>query len=151
MKQTLLLWVGFTVSLILYVVTVLYELDFFEKFVSLMSMLEIYELDEVVIPLIIFGMFLIIHLIQARNRVLVEEEKSKIYLAMLSSSYHILRNFLNQMQFFKMEAEKTPAFDKQVIRDLDKNVEEALALIEKLGDLEKINEQSIKNSVGTKI
>ena len=150
MKSTLLLWIGFVLSLAIYFFTILFDLDLFERVIGFLESVEAYEFDEVIIPLIIFGVFSIVHLNRLRKKAFIDEEKSKIYLAMLSSSFHILRNLLNQIQFFKREAEETPGFSQETITDLDKASKDALDLLENLSHLEKVDEQSIKHSVGTK-
>ncbi len=151
MKKTKLLWIGFALSFSVYLIIVLLDLDLFERIVELVGLLEAYEFDELIIPLIMFGAFSIAYLFQLRKSAHIEEEKSKIYLAMLSSSFHILRNLLNQIQFFKKEAEQTPGFSRETISALDKTTSEALNLLEKLGRLEQVSEQTIKHSVGTKM
>ena len=47
----------------------------------------------------------------AIKKIKLENAKLRIYKAMLSSSHHILNNFIYQMDIFKITAEDTPGFD----------------------------------------
>ena len=54
------------------------------------------------------------------------------YSAMIHTSRHILINIVNQMQLFKLEAQKSKDFDKEVIKYYDSTIKEASDLIETL-------------------
>ncbi len=115
-----------------------------------MRKLETYEFDELIFPFLIFCAFCLAYLQKAKKESEMEKEKSKIYVAMLSSSHHILKNFLNQMMIFKVTAQETPNFDPKVLSYFDSITEEALELLDNLSDITSIDEDSINQSVGTK-
>jgi hypothetical protein len=66
---------------------------------------------------------------------------------MVSSTHHILNNFLNQMQLFKLTAQDTPGFDPQILSLYDRIIKDATNQIEALSNIEKVNETTIQESV----
>ena len=112
--------------------------------------LEAYELDEFIIPFFIFIIFVIFDMIQIQRSRHIEQEKIKIYKAMLNSAHHVLNNFLNQMQIFKMEAENTPDFNPDILKLYDKIMKGASIQIEALSSVDAINESSIIESISPK-
>lgn len=147
MKNSKLIWVGFSISLLLYLLTLFFEWDLFERFSSAIQELEDFEFDEVIIPILVFIPFVLTHSFNIKRKARMNEEKEKIYIAMLSSTYHILNNFLNQMQLFKVTAEETPGFDPEVLSHFDTIMNDALKQIEKLSEISNIDESSINDSV----
>ena len=126
------------------------DVDFFERLVNLLNGLEEYEIDELIIPFFIFLVFAFVDAFK-RNRInKVNAEKLKIYTAMMSSTQHILNNFLNQMQLFKLTAEDTPKFDPEVLALYDEIIDEAKMQISALGNVNHINESSIHDAVAPK-
>ncbi len=57
MKKYTLSIVGFLLSITFYLLTIIFELDAFENFVSLMHKFEDIELDEIMIPILIMFIF----------------------------------------------------------------------------------------------
>ncbi len=55
-----------------------------------------------------------------------------IYKAMISAIHHVLNNFLNQMQLFKLVAEDTPGFNHEILSLYDDVIDEASGQIEAL-------------------
>ena len=89
----------------------------------------------------------------ARNGLLTLQQKRiyiaklKIYTAMVSSTNHVLNNFLNKMYLFKITAEDIPEFPSDVLELYDHIVDEASAQIESLGSVTELDESSIRASV----
>ncbi|MEO9869486.1 hypothetical protein [Ekhidna sp.] len=150
MKDASLLWIGLCLSVLLFVTVVLFDLDLFEKLVFLMEKLENFEFDEAIIPFFLFSAFSLAHFQKRKRKTETEKQKAKVYIAMLSSAYHILNNFMNQMQIFKVTAQETPEFDQEVLSYYDKIMKEAQELLHNLSTISKIDEDSINESVGTK-
>jgi len=138
---------GFVLGLGVYVLVVLTEFDLFERLVASMAEVEAYELDEILIPLTIFLGFMVAEFFRQRFLHLVVEERSKVYRAMLSSSYHVLNNFLNQMQIIKLEAEKSDDFDPEILSLYGKIVEDAQNQLDALSKVTDITEKQIKGSI----
>lgn len=85
--------------------------------------------------------------ILALNEQLKEQEKREIYLSMVQASQHILNNLLNQMQLFKIEAEKTADFNPDILKLFDVSLKEAGDLVNKLSNVSELTQDNIKNSV----
>ena len=69
---------------------------------------------------------------------------------MIFAVHHVLNNFLQQMQHFRMKAEDTPEFDRATLSLYDQVIDETSLQIEALSSIAKIDEQSIKRSVAPK-
>ena len=127
------------------------ETEPFEVVVRFLKSAEQYELDEFFIGFFIFLCFLVVDLLrrqkQQKMEKKIEQEKVRIYTAMLSSAHHILNNFLNQMLLFKITAENTPGFDQHILSLFDTVMDEADQQIKKLGDIKEIDAETIKDSV----
>lgn len=95
------------------------------------------------ILLISFGLFADYH-----TKKLIEKntEKHEVYRTMLNATHHILNNFLNKMTLFRVEAEKSKDFNKdmlklynQVINDTDIQIRS----LENIQEPSKINIEKI--------
>lgn len=147
MKNYRLTILGLVISVITWVVTIAFELDLFERMNSVLEDVEEYEIDELIIPLFIFSFFTLADSIRRRKYKTVELEKIKIYRAMMASTHHILNNFLNQMQLFKMTADRTPGFSPEILSLYEQIISEASRQIEDLGNITSISESEIENSI----
>ena len=76
-----------------------------------------------------------------------EKEKQKIYLATMHGAQHIINNLLNELQLVKLEAEKQPDFDKNVMDYFDSMLDEASKLMQSLSAIEEMDEKIIRESV----
>ena len=112
-----------------------------------MNSLEAYEMDEVIIAIVIFLGFYLRDLHVERKNNLLAREKLKIYRAMLSSTQHVLNNYLNQMQIFKMRAKSTPEFPQETLDLYDSILQETQQKIDALSKVREIDEQAIRESV----
>ncbi len=151
MKKYKLTLVGLVISVTMLTYSLLTGVDLFEKVVLLLYKLEVYELDEFILPFFTFFLFVIFDVHRRQRANAIELEKVKIYKAMLSSAHHVLNNFLNQMQLFKFEAENNPDFDPEVLKLYDQIMKEASMQIQALGSIDKINEAAILDSVAPKL
>ena len=150
MKNYSVTLLGLGISLVVLIMGVACDVDFFEQLVNLLNNLEAYEIDELIIPFFIFFMFAFVDGFKRNRLNKVNREKLKIYTAMMSSTQHILNNFLNQMQLFKLTAEDTPNFDSEVLGLYDEIIDEAKMQITALGNVNHINENSIHEAVAPK-
>jgi len=139
--------IGLVLSGSIYLFCIVLELDLFEKSIILLEGLEKFELDEIIIPVFVFFVFLLLNKRRRLKAIKLENEKLKIYKAMLSSSHHILNNFLQQMNLFKITAEETPGFDNEVLLCYEEIIEATVAQIDSLSNLDKIDESTIRTSV----
>jgi len=147
LKQYKLTFIGLVLSVVFLTGILILDLDIFELFIESMENLEHLEIDELIIPLLIFFIFAFLDMKRRQKAQLVEIEKIKIYKAMLYSSHHVLNNFLNKMQYFKMTAEEMPEFNPKVLVLFDSTIDEASEQIQALSNISKIDEASIHASV----
>lgn len=150
MKRHKLTLIGAAVSVVVYLIIFIFKIELFESFVDFLENFEEFELDEIVIPCVIFIAFAVIDLIKKHKSDTVELERIKIYKAMLSSTHHILNNFLNQMLLFKMTAEDTQGFPPNILALYDQIIKGTTSQIEALGNITSIDETSIVSSVAPK-
>lgn len=138
---------GLVLSIFIYFSSILLELDLFEKFMDFLASVEQFEVDEMIIPFLIFVVFLFIDTFRNNKKIEMESAKLNIYKAMLSSSHHILNNFIYQMDIFKLTAEDTPGFDAKVLAFYEDIISNASEQIYSLSNLTTIDEFSIRTSV----
>ncbi len=142
--------VGFFLSVSIAVLSNIFDLDPFDHLVTFFSSVEQYEIDEIFIGSLVFLFFFVADLILWHRDQKVEMEKVKIYRAMITSSHHILNNFLNQMLIFKMTAEATSGFDPEILRLYDDIISDARQQIEALSTIAEISQEAIEESIKPK-
>ena len=150
MKNYRLTILGLAISITFYLIVRFVEIDLFEFIVDYFHTLEEFELDEAVVPIMVFCFFAYFDQYNRRKSQEIELEKIKVYEAMLASSHHVLNNFLNQAMLIKLTAEETPGFSPQALALYDKAMEEASKQIQALGNIVTIDESAIRDSVEPK-
>ncbi|WP_299242511.1 hypothetical protein [uncultured Aquimarina sp.] len=141
--------IGFAISAFVYFSAIFLELDLFEQVLVFMSSIEQFEFDEFIIPFLLFFVFWVFDMRRRVKRIKLENAKLKIYKAMLSSSHHILNNFIYQMDIFKITAEDTPGFDARTLAYYEDIISNTSHQIHSLSNLSSIDEYSIRTSVMT--
>lgn len=81
----------------------------------------------------------------------VEAEKLAVFRKTVEGSYHILLNYLNQMQLVTMEADRCPTFDAKVRAQAESATAEATAELMKLRDIQTITAEHIDAVVYEKL
>lgn len=76
-----------------------------------------------------------------------EQEKRDIFSATVKAAHHILNNFLNQMMLFKMEAEESDDFGKDVVEMYEEVMVEAQTQIKNLSAITDITTEQIEQSI----
>ncbi len=147
MKNYKLTLVGLAISVIVLLGTIIFDLDLSESVVEYMQKFERFELDEFTIPTLIATICALIDLTRKQKFQKIEIEKIKIYKAMLSSTHHILNNFLNQIQLLKMTAEDNDESPHETLALYDQITKDAQRQIEALGSVTSVDEASISASV----
>lgn len=119
MKRFRFTLIGLFLAFLVFIWVHSFKIELFELTVNMLAAFE-YQIDEVIIPLLIFLVFAFAdHRRRTTKAQQLEFEKNKIYNAMLHASHHILNNFLNQMQLYRMKAEITPGIDPEIINLYD--------------------------------
>ncbi len=147
MNKHRLTLIGLVLSIFIYFSSIFLELNLFEQVINFLSSLKQVKLGEVIIPLLIFGVFVFLNARRNSKNTEMEKAKRNIYKAMLSSSHHILNNFIYQMDIFKITAEDTPGFDVKVLAFYEDIILNASEQINSLSNLSSIDEFSIRTSV----
>lgn len=150
MKSYKLTVVGIITSTFIFINVLIFDLDIFEHLSKLLEKLEDYEVDELLISLFVFLCFFTADIIKRNWHQKTELEKLKIFKAMIASTHHILNNFLNQMQLFRLTAQETPNFDKRTLLLYDEVIEKAQNQIQTLSDITEISESSIHEATSPK-
>jgi len=151
MKNHKIAGIGLGLSVTLFLVVLLCEVELFERTVHMLHSLEEYQFDELIIPIMLSVIFVLVDLLHWKKRHDVDREKITIYKAMVNSAHHVLNNFLNQMQLFKMTAERTPGFDPKILSLYGYIMKEAMDQIAALSSVREISERSIMNSISPKL
>jgi len=142
---------GLALASVVYFITIILKVDLFETMIESFETFEAYELDEIVIPVFILFIFAFFDLLRRQGLQRIESGKNKIYMAMLASTHHILNNFLNQVQLFRITAENTPGFDPRVLSLYKVVIQDASTQIEALSSITSIDEASINEAVAPKL
>jgi hypothetical protein len=95
-------------------------------------------------------LFMFFDVIRRKKTQDIESEKIKIYKAMMISTNHVLKNFLNQLQLFKITAEDTKNFPPEILNIYNDNMRDVQKQIEALGSIANVTETNIIKSVSPK-
>jgi hypothetical protein len=96
----------------------------------------------------ISGLLIFILTKRSYQQVLIkEEEKRSIFRGTVRGAYHILLNYLNQMQLLTLEAERSSDFDHKLL-DLSKAIsEETKEALQKLDNIDNITKEEIETAI----
>lgn len=83
----------------------------------------------------------------ADQKSLAEREKQEIYVSMTHASQHVLNNLLNQLQLFKLAADQSSDFDRDILALFDSATSEASELIARLSSVTELSRHNIQKSV----
>lgn len=78
-------------------------------------------------------------------------EKRAVFHKTVEGAYHILLNYLNQMQLVTMEAERCEKFDREVLRMANEAAGDAETELRKLGEIQTVTAEHIDAVVYEKI
>ena len=137
--------IGLGIAILFYSIVRILDIDFFEIFVNAMWSMELFEIDEFIMPLIIIIVFFHIGKVKEQKLYDIEAEKIKVYKAMLRANHHILNNFLNKIEFYKLKSEEANDYSEEINSLFDQIIAGTLDQVEALSHLKNINENSITN------
>lgn len=150
MKRLHLPLTGLILAITVYAISIIFNLDLFEKTIQILESLEGFEIDEFIIPVFIIIIFVTVDLFNKNKTNSVKKEKLEIYKAMMSSSHHIINNFLNQIQLLKLTAEDLPEFDPEVLQLYEQTVNDTKKQLSDLSSIQNIDAKTIIESVSPK-
>lgn len=147
MKNSIWTFAGLVLSILTLIITILFDIDIFEVIYDFSRNLELYELDEFLIPILILGIFLLIDHIKRDQERQIQKEKIEVYESMISAIHQIVNNFTNQMALFKRQAEQTPEFDRKILALYNEVIHEANQKLIELSNIKTIDKESIEKSI----
>lgn len=126
---------------------VYYRIDLFEYLIEVFHQFqkaaEPYEGDEVVPVLVLVGMGFVGDMLRQRRQAHHDQELSNQRMQSMQSTmaevHDVVNNFLNNMQLFRFEAERSGALSEEYLREFDDLIAETaqnLKAIENLNDAE---------------
>ncbi len=139
--------VGVFLAVLVFILNLAFDLDLFEILIGLLQRSESFELDELLLVLVVLLPFVVVDLIRYRLRLRQQKDRIQLHQAMMFAVHHTQNNFLNQMQYFRMIAEENSRFDPDVIALFDEVIRDAHEQIRALGEIETIDEDAIKTAV----
>lgn len=138
---------GFVLALIVWTYIAWQDIDAFEYVADLMNQFEHYELNDLVLPILLFYTFLMADLFRRHERLRVQAEKLSVYRKMMKAVNHIMNNFLQKMLAFRLAAENTTGFDPKALDLYNQIISEADEQIQALGSLEQPEEELIEQVI----
>ena len=136
-KATLL---ALIMGLGIYLITVLFDLDLFEIITKFLASLEKYEVDELFIVLIflIFGLtFDLIQNVKEKQHLLdIRNQRLRVLKATMTTVLHIVNNFLNNLQLFRMEAEEKQLLSSESMATMNNGIQVTSTKLKILADLD---------------
>ena len=136
-KATLLaLFIGFGI----YLLAVLFDLDLFEVVTEFLASLEKYELDELVVVLFLLIIGLTFDLIQnvkqKQHLLEIQNQRLRVLKATMTTVLHIVNNFLNNLQLFRMEAEEKQLLSSDSLATMNNGIHATSTKLKILADLD---------------
>ena len=77
----------------------------------------------------------------------LEQEKREIYISMVRAAQHVLNNLLNQLQLFKLVADRSRDFDREILGLFDDVAKESSDLMGRLSSVTEVRSENIAKSV----
>ncbi len=105
---------------------------------------EIWMRSLIFILLVCFGVYANFHTKKIIDK---EEDTRRVFKATAGASQHILNNFLNEILFFKAEAERVGGFNEKTLKLLDDAVNKATGQLDDMRNVKEISVKNIKVSI----
>ena len=129
------LFTGLMVALI----SALTDFDLFEEMVRILESFETYEIDELFILLLLLPLGLLFDLVdnvrQKQCLLEVRDQRLRVLKATMTSVLHIVNNFLNSLQLFRMDADENQVLSPQSLVLLDDAIDKTSRKLKTLADL----------------
>ncbi len=140
--------IGLFVSAFFLIVSLLFDLDLFEKIVELLQGVEAYDIDELLIATFIISVGLLIDYYQDRIKKEreLEQKRLKALKATMSTVHDIVNNFLNNIHLFIFEA-KEKKLTPESIESLEKLIRDTAAELRALGEVEIVKEIEVVEGI----
>ena len=128
------------IGLVAYVILLIADLDLIERVVVILQSFEQYEVDEllilVVIPLSGLAYDLITNNRLKKHQIEVQQQRLRVLKATMRTVHHIVNNFLNNLQIIRMESERSQALPPKSLEKMDAMIQQTTTKLKILGDLD---------------
>lgn len=113
-----------SVGFLMFLVAYLFNLDLFEKIIVLLEKLEKFEIDEIILSILILFVGLAIDTYRRLVRFKVQDAQRKVLIGVMINVNHVLRNFLNTLYYFKDIMLESNDIPDETVDKLDGIIEE---------------------------
>ena len=136
---------------LLFAVSIIFNLDFFELFVQSLHNMEHFEIDEIIIPLFItlIGVSIDVYKISIdkRNAAQLSEAKLESLQTTMRTVQDIVGNSMNNLILYTMEAKETGTLSEQSINDLENLINNTAKKIDRLASIKEIRERKLEDKI----
>lgn len=134
-----------SIGISIYLLTSIFEMEVFEHIVKFLQTLEDHEADEIMLSFFLVAIGISIDLIVIKKnhekKIAIQEQRLRVLKATMRTVQDIVNNFLNNMQFFLLEAQEKEALDKESLQLIDTIIIDTSDKLKQLGDLESTPER----------
>ena len=138
-------------SLIFLALSILFDLDLFERFVSLLHKAEDFDVDEVIIAgsIIITGLMFDYKRESEKQRQELELKRLQALKATMSTVHDVVNNFLNNIHLFIFEAKKTGTLTPESIDSLERLMHKTASELRQMSEVQSVQEvEVVKGIIG---
>lgn len=135
MKQYRFTLVMLIFAAVLYIVGVQLELDLFERFVALLERFERWEVDEMLVSVLIVCVGYGADLVTKMYQFEIEQRNRALFNETMRSVLHLLNNFLQSVYLLTFEAKKHDVLNQQKIEHLESLIARTSEQLNKLAKL----------------
>ena len=135
----------------IYVLSLAFDVDFFEATLELLRNHEHAEADEIVIAAVLTAAGLIADLVRMRLRrdheLEVQRQRLRVLKATMRTVQDIVNNALNGLVLMQLEGESGKPLDRESLRLMDSIIYETSQKLKELGDLDDTPEKEIDSGI----
>ena len=135
------------ISLTMLMVSLVFNLDFFEKIIELLEVIEHLELDEFIIPLFILMIGVSIDsyhkYTKKKKLILIAATKLESLQTIIRTVQDIVGNSMNNLILYSIEAKETGKLSEKSIKELDTLILSTTNMINELANTNEIHEKEI--------
>lgn len=139
------------IAAILWIITLFTHLEIFEFFLLKLRQLEPYEIDEIVVGIILISMGASIDLVFSKRRkaeqLKISEQRLRVMKATMRTVHDIVGNAFNEMILFQIQAKESKALSKETLEDLNDLIQETCTKLKAISDLEDTPEKEFSSGM----
>jgi len=139
--------IGVVSACIIYVTSVIFDLDLFESFVAFVDSLEAYEADELVFPVLLVFMSVLADVYRRKKQAQINEERLKVLTGVMINVDHLLRNLLNTLYYFKDIMQSSNDIADTTVELLDRVIDETAKELTILSKVKEIPDDAAEKGV----